>query len=100
MSYYIDLQAIKSHLNLDQDFCEDDEYLQHLSEAAVIAVENHIDRPLADVATCDDELPESIKHAVLLIVAHWYLNRESVSFSQPHVVPHSYEYLLNQYIKY
>lgn len=43
---YLQLYQIKKHLNIDEDFHDDDEYLASLAEAAEKAVEVQIDRPL------------------------------------------------------
>lgn len=97
---YIDLDTIKKHLNLDQDFTDDDDYLYQLSEAALTAVENHIDTPLTYYVDDDGRLDSALVQAALLLIANFYENRESVAFAQAYRVPHGFEYLLNQYIRY
>ena len=43
---YLQLYQIKKHLNIDEDFHSDDEYLVELAQAAQNVVEVHLDRPL------------------------------------------------------
>lgn len=50
------------------------------------------------VAGYDDagvSLPENVRHAMLLLIAHWYENREDVAFGQPVPIPHGVEALLS-----
>jgi hypothetical protein len=39
---YIDTVILKKHLNIDESWVEDDEYIKALCKAAECAVENHI----------------------------------------------------------
>ena len=39
---YIDNVILKKHLNIDEDYIADDEYIKALCQAAECAVENHI----------------------------------------------------------
>lgn len=78
---------------------EDDEYIKALCLAAENAVENHIARPLSEI-TDDGKLPPAVKHAILLLVGHFYANRESVSFATASEIPLAYQYLLQPYKSY
>lgn len=98
---YIDLETIKRHLNLDEDYDAEDDYLYQLSEAALTAIENHIDTPLEYfVDSVSGRLDPALVQAALLLIANFYENRESVAFAQSYRIPHGYEYLLNQFIRY
>lgn len=97
---YIDTVILKKHLNLDEQYLEDDELLKAYEMAAVQAVENHIARPLSEIVDEHGKLPPSVKHAILLLVGHFYANRESVSFASASVIPLAYEYLLQPYKSY
>ena len=96
---YIDLDIIKKHLNIDEDFIDDDVLLLNYAEAAQRAIENHIDQSL-DNFVDDGQLDPGLQQAALLIIGTWYQNRESVTYGPAQQVPHCYEYLLNQYINY
>ncbi len=99
---YIGLSEIKKHLNIDEDFTEDDEYLIYLITVAEDAVSKHIDHNLSEVA---DEngglLPTTLIHAMKLFIGDMYQSRESTSFSgNPSEIPFSYTYLTSLYKKY
>ena len=96
---YIDTVILKKHLNIDEYFVDDDEYIKALCLAAENAVENHIARPLSEIMT-NGKIPPAVNHAILLLVGHWYANREAVSFAQGQKIPNSYEYLLQPYKSY
>lgn len=46
MTAYIDLDLIKTHLNIDLDYTDEDEYLLTLADVAVRSIANHIDQPV------------------------------------------------------
>lgn len=96
----LDLEIIKKHLNIDSDFCDDDNYLVALAEVAEKAVEKHIDTKLEDIAEEEDDIPSPLLHAMLLMIGNLYANRESVSYSTAVEVPKSYDYLLSLYRNY
>ena len=98
--YFIDIDIIKRHLNIDKDYCDEDEYLMMLADVAIRSVENHIDCPLDRFIDCDGELEPPLHHAALLLIGDLYMNRESVAFGQSYKIPHNYEYLLSPYINY
>lgn len=119
---WITLEEAKKHLNLDDTFNDDDNYVLYLIQVAEDTVEKHIDRditevckvyeePLNNVEDEDDDnneeevvinyiLPQPLKHAMLLYIGNMYDNRESVSFGSPRDIPFSYEYLTQLYRKY
>jgi len=45
----------------------------------------------------DSDVPAPIKHAILLMVGHWYANREAVSEGQMHELPMAVEALIRPY---
>ncbi len=97
---YIDNVILKKHLNIDESFIDDDEYIKALCLAAEQAVENHIARPLSEIVDNSGKLPPAVKHAILLMVGHLYADRESIAFANASVVPLAYEYLLQPYKSY
>ena len=97
---YITLEEIKAHLNISQDFTDDDEYLMQLSDVAIKAVENHIDHPIEQYVH-DGILEAPLVHAAKLLIGTWYLQRESISVGHICSVPeHCLNYLLMPYIDY
>ena len=97
---FIDTVILKKHLNIDESFIDDDEYIKALCLAAENAVENHLQRPLSEIVNDKGQLPPAVKHAILLLVAHFYANRESVSFATASEIPLAYQYLLQPYKSY
>lgn len=95
----VSLALFKKHVRAD-DFADDDEYLQHLldtAESAVITATNRSPEELEQMG--DGQLPTPIKHAILMIGAHWYNQRESVSSVQMHAVPDALQALIKPYRK-
>lgn len=98
---FIQLYQIKKHLNIDEDFHLDDEYLVDLSIVAEQVVQKHIDNKLDELcAENNGELPSPLMHAMLLLIGNFYANRESVAFASSSEIPLSYNYLLDLYKNY
>lgn len=94
---YLNLELIKTHLNL-QNFSDDDKYLQHLGSAVEFVVERDIDKKLTTIAQENGgELPPSLLHAMLLLLATYYANRENVSYASCVEVPKTYQYICDLY---
>lgn len=95
----VSLALFKKHVRAD-DFVDDDEYLQHLidtAEETVITATNRSVRELTGDGA--GEFPAPLKHAVMMLAAHWYNQRESVSSVQMHEVPDSLQALVKPYRK-
>lgn len=95
----VSLALFKKHVRAD-DFADDDEYLEHLlevAETAVITATNRSQEELEQMG--GGKMPTPIKHAIMLIGAHWYNQRESVSSVQMHAVPDSLQALIKPYRK-
>ena len=98
---YVQLYQVKKHLNIDADFNDDDEYLCGLIDVAEDVVGKHIDDNLGKLCEANGgELPSPLAHAMLLLIADLYANRESVSYTSIHELPTSYKYLLSLYRNY
>lgn len=98
---YLKLYQIKRHLNIDERFQEDDEYLLELAEVAQASVEKHLDTSLEQIAKDNGgTLPPPIVHAMKLLVAEYYSQREAISYTSTQVVPLAYDYLLAPYVNY
>lgn len=95
----VSLALFKQHVRAD-DFSADDEYLEHLLETAGAAVVNAVNRSEAELLEMGNgDFPAPLKHAVMMLGAHWYNQRESVSAVQMHEVPDSLQALLKPYRK-
>ena len=94
---YLTVPLMKKHCNVDACFHDDDEYFGMLGDVAEQMVETHLGDSLENIVKENSKLPAPIKHAMLLLVANMYMNRESVSYGSAQDIPHSYDYLLNQF---
>lgn len=99
MANVVDLELFKKHVRAD-DFADDDVYLQHLLDTAethVIRATNRSKEELTEIG--GGAFPAPLSHAIMMIGAHWYNQRESVSTTQMHSVPDSLQALIKPYRK-
>lgn len=97
---YIQLDYAKKHLNIEDDFKEDDEYILGLIEVAESAVRVHINEDFASIAEKNGGcLPAPILQAALLMIGNLYTNREPLG-SKLQELPLSYQYLIDLYKNY
>jgi uncharacterized phage protein (predicted DNA packaging) len=89
----VTLKDIKQHLNLDEGFTEDDYYLMQLIDVAEMAVERHLNKKLSTIKSDFDN--RMIIHAIKIIAANLYQNRESVGTGNYNKIPYTLEYLIN-----
>lgn len=86
----LDLALVKEHCRIDPDVDEDDQLLKTYIAAAARYVENYTRRHLYKSADDDgyaDDcdrllLTEEVQAAMLLLVGHWYENREATVTGQ------------------
>ena len=95
----VSLELFKKHVRAD-DFSDDDEYLSYLLEAAETAVVTATNRSEAELEEMGGGyMPAPIKQAIMMLGAHWYNQRESVSTGQMYAVPDSLQSLIKPYRK-
>ncbi|WP_145482770.1 MULTISPECIES: head-tail connector protein [Yersinia] len=80
----LELDQVKHHCNIEPEFTEDDDWLEARIKASKRFVENYTRRMLFDQASDEgyseeDGLlyGEDIETAMLLLIGHWYTNREA-----------------------
>ena len=74
---------------------EDATLLELYADAAEEQIEVDINRPLAElIPEGESSYPKKIKLAVLLLVGHWYRNREAFSTVEMKEVPKTYNTLV------
>ena len=74
---------------------EDATLLELYADAAEEQIEVDINRPLSElIPEGESSYPKKIKLAVLLLVGHWYRNRESFSTVEMKEVPKTYNTLV------
>ena len=97
---YITLELAKKHLNIEQDYHDDDEYIMGLVDAAEQAVSVHVNDDLETIAEMNGGcIPTPLFQAMLLMVGQLYQNREIVG-SKTTALPFNYQYLINLYQNY
>lgn len=97
MAQRVSLELFKKHVRSD-DFADDDQYLEHLlvvAQESVITATNRSEDELVEIG--GGEFPPTLKHAILLLGAHLYNQRESVSSVQLHAVPDALQSLIKPY---
>lgn len=84
MTDLLELTLIKQHIRTDRD--DEDDYLKVLAGASVEAFQDFTNRTLVVGDTLpedlvDDEVPMNltIQQGLLLLIGHWYENREMVT---------------------
>lgn len=97
---YLYIKDIKKHLNIEQDFKDDDMYITSLAQVAEEIVQADIDTDLSDLEDSEGEIPSPLKQAMLLLIGNFYANRESVAYANMVKVPYSYQYLIDLYKNY
>lgn len=104
---YVTLQETKQHLNIDEDYNDDDKYILSLINVSENVIEKHINQSLTGFTTSlilSGEtvtiLENPLRQAVLLFVGNLYANREINAYTNVTKLPFNYEYLLDFYIKY
>lgn len=98
---HLTLKLIKEHLNLDNDFTLDDEYLSNLGDVVETVVERHIDDSFVYLANANHgKLPTPLIQAMLLLLGTYYANREHIAFNANYEVGNSYTFLIDLYRNY
>lgn len=95
---YITLDEARKHLNLDDFFTEDDNYILDLIKVSEDAVEKRIGRKLKDCIDKNGELEPTVRHTILLLVSTYYTQREATTPNTITTVPYTFDFLasLNQ----
>lgn len=97
---YLQLYQVKKHLNINEDFHDDDEYLVDLISVTQNVVQKHIDRELSELADDEGNIPSPLRQAMLLLIGTYYASRESVAFVSANPLPHAYDYLIALFKNY
>lgn len=69
--------VLKAQLNITST--TDDALLTRLLSAAIYHAEKDLGYALDDEEVLPDGIPGDVEHAVLMLAAHWYENREAVA---------------------
>lgn len=97
---YIPLDLAKKHLNIEEDFTEDDEYILGLISVAEQAVRVHVNEDFDTLAENNGGcLPSPLSQAMLLMIGNMYQNREPIGTKEKQL-PRNYDYLIDLYRNY
>lgn len=102
---YLTLDLIKEHLNMlyDTDDTQvwngEDTYLTHLGNAVEDSVERYIDEKFINLET-NGNLPSGLIQAMLLLLGHYYSNRETIAYGVTHEIPNTFDFLTAIYRNY
>jgi hypothetical protein len=97
---YVMVDELEKHCNIDDASDADVTYLTSLIDTATISVENTIEQKLSGLEDANGNIPSPLKHAILLVAANLYANREPVAFGVPQAIPYTLRYLVQPYINY
>ncbi len=95
----VDPELFKKHTRTD-DFNADDDLLNHYLETAEEEVIRSTHRTREELCSMNGgTFPRGLIQAIMVLAAHWYNQRESVSGVQMHSVPDSLQALLKPWRK-
>lgn len=97
MKEYVTLDELKQHLNVDFD--HDDIYISGLIEPIQLAIESYLNNPI-ETYVKDGKIGRRIWHAIRILVANYYANREDITFAAANVIPGHIALLLQPLKKY
>lgn len=97
MAQYVTLEELKQHLNVDFD--TDDVYIAGLIEPVQLSIEAYLNNPL-ETYEKNGKIDRRIWHAIRIIVANYYANREEITFGTPQVIPGHVTLLLQPLKRY
>ena len=98
---YLTLNKIKSQCVIDDWYHDDDNYLIDLGDAAEGILQANLDCNLDDIVRDNGGvMPAALMQALLLMVGHFYRNREAVVFGSANALPFGYDFLISQYKNY
>ena len=97
MKEYVTLEELKQHLNVEFDI--DDTYIKGLIIPVQLIIESYLNNPLESYAK-DDQIDRRIWHAIRILVANYYANREEITFATPNIIPGHVTLLLQPLKRY
>ncbi len=99
MMDFVSLDLLKKHVCAD-DFTADDDLLSHYLQAAQQTIIGRTGRTPEELRLmAGGEFPTPLRQAVMLLVGHWYNQREAVASVQMHEVPLGVLSLVKPYIR-
>ncbi len=94
------LKEVKTHCRIDPHYSDEDDYLSGLIEVAENDVAQRLRYSSLDEAFPCGCMPPSVRHAIKIVVANLYENRESIAAASLNKVPETLDALLAPYVRY
>ncbi|TBN95996.1 phage gp6-like head-tail connector protein [Salmonella enterica subsp. salamae serovar 13,22:z:-] len=96
------VEKLRAQCRIDTDDATDDELLMLYFQAACRKAENFINRKLYEDTVPEDDpegllIVDDILLALMLLVGHWYENRENSSDASKTTIPFGFSSLLEPY---
>lgn len=95
MPQYLTLPEAKKHLNVEHD--EDDDFITELIDVAEDLLSSLLSRDLITVEEATGALPPALRHALRLIVARYYADREGYRAGRFTELPFTIAALISKY---
>ena len=95
---WLTLERIKQQLRIEQDFHEEDEWLEDAGETAEDAILEVLNRSYEDMYEVYGRVPAPVRHASLMLVASLYKDREKDLVQEAHANT-TFALLLKPYMK-
>ncbi|WP_395240106.1 head-tail connector protein [Escherichia coli] len=98
------IQELRYQCRIDSDDDAEDVMLELYLNASLKHSEKIVNRHLYDDAVPEDDpdglvIDDDVKLALMLLVSHWYENREPVSHDSVNTIPFGVEEILKQHRK-
>lgn len=99
MGKYATLDMAKRHLRIEDDYTEDDLYIESLISVAEEKVAAELCMNVEDMASINKggDLPSTLLHAILLTIGAYYTNREDITTIQTKPLEYGVKYLTQLY---
>ena len=96
MMNIVTLEEVKAHARIDES--AEDDILMLYAESAEETVLNLCNRTLEDLYDEYEKIPAAIRHAVLMLIAHSYNQRQPATMQNLYTVPYTLEALIKPYM--
>ena len=94
----ITVAEAKAQCRIEPEMVEEDALLTGLIEAAISHIQSDINKPLVMTGEEGLSLTPALRMAALLLIGHWYTNREAVvTGTIATTLPLAYESLIHPY---
>lgn len=99
---YLDLATVKQHLNVEQEFTDDDSLIEAYANAAEEKVAKELCVTVDELATIGggENIPTPLTQAMLLCVGMYYKCREEATDVQTRPLEQGAKYLVQLYRDY